>query len=210
MASQGKTIRSVEDTELELLMDYNFFIHEFIPLPQSLLNTLRAWSSTLTFGSTSGFRAYSGGDFWEVGAVNFGQHEPLLEYKDWLERNVFYKSIRIRAAEVNRLMPGASFSWHTDNRTKFVSSPVVNQRHRVHCYLEGDAVKIGFKRNHYDEPTVRVASFGKPFLFNDYVWHNVFNIGKLPRVSLGMQVWDEDWSWKNWLYEKRSEPAGGY
>lgn len=191
-------------------MDYNFFIHEFKPLPKSLLKKLRAWTATLDFGDTSGFRAYSGGDFWETGEVNLGQHAPLVEYKDWLERNVFHRNIRIRDAEVNRLVPGTSLSWHTDNRTKFVSSPVINQRHRVHCYLEGDATDIGFKRNNFDPPTIRAAPFGKPFLFNDYVWHNVFNVGVQQRVSLGMQIWDEDWSWKNWLYERRNEPAGGY
>lgn len=190
-------------------MDYEFTHLELEPVSANLLNELVVWSRTLALGSTSGFEESPA-----IAAAELAYAQAPLEVKDYVHGLISSMDgqdiLSARRIEVNRLNGGHSIGWHTDNVTPYRTTAIVNQRHRVHLYLEDSDTIIYWRRGYKDEPMEYRPKAGVPFLFNDYVWHKVVNNGMTPRTTVGLQLWDATWSWKIRLYKRLNIRNAGY
>lgn len=193
-------------------MDYNFNIHRTgAVLPQELQTRLLAWIKTLPLGGTTGFTPFGTSTFWEAVPDKFPEHPIIAEFQSFLESSVFFSPISLRSAEVNILGVNDKLSWHTDGQNFKIWSPIVCLRHRVHVYLQGEAL-IEHKRD-IDGPVIAVGSPppGEVMLFNDYIWHRVSTTSSVPRILLSAQVWDREWKHKRGLYVRNGWPTtAGY
>lgn len=180
-------------------------------MPEEMRLRMIEWTTRLPLGSTTGFEQYGDSVFWEGVPAVYRQHPEALEFKEFLDSKVFEQNTEIRAVEVSRLGVGHSVDWHTDGQNKKVYGPIVCLRHRVHVYLDGQAV-IQHRRD-WDGPklVMEEQQLGEVLLFNDYVWHRVSTKGDKPRLLLAAQVWDRDWSIKKRIYERYNlEHRRGY
>lgn len=189
-------------------MDFNGYIQPLASIGADLRTRLLDYGLTLPSqpGVKSYFSAKVNQGFLSTSLPQSYEASPscVQEAVDLLQP--FFSRAQYTSCEVNVLDPSCTIREHTDQSSAVSETGInehfgtlVSQYHSVHVPLTGTGL-YGFRRDPNAVHTYLWMPQGFSYWYNNYVMHNVKNIGPDSRVNMVLHFHDPKWSSKKAIY----------